>query len=68
MLGERMGELTEEAEWERVLKDVVDAMTRDKGKAVKAIEKKAQSSEKARLLAEKRSAEVETKLGKLSLS
>ena len=64
MLSERMGELVDEAERERALKDVADAMARDKGKAAK---KKAQSSKKARLLAKKRSAEVETKLGETEL-
>ena len=38
MLGERMGELTEEAERERALKDIVDTTAREKGKAA---EKKA---------------------------
>ena len=64
MLGERMGELAEEAEQEKVLKDVADAIARDKGKAV---EKKAQSSKEARLLAKKRSAEIETKLEETEL-
>ena len=67
MLGERMGELAEEAKWERVLKDVVDATARDKGKTTEVVEKKAQSSEKAQLLVEKRSAEVEIKLGETEL-
>ena len=64
VLAERMGELTEEAEQERVLKDVADAIARDKGRAV---EKKAQSSKEARLLAKKRSAEIETKLEETEL-
>ena len=68
MFGERMGELVEEVEQEKALKDIADATALDKGKAAKIAEKKTQSSEKARLLAKKRSAKVETKLGKLSLS
>ena len=68
MFGERMGELVEEAEREKALKDVANATVLDKGKVAKIAEKKTQSSEKARLLAKKRSAKVETKLGKLSLS
>ena len=67
MLSERMGELAEEAERERALKDVTDATARDKGKAAEVAKKKAQSSKKARLLAEKRSAEVETKLWETEL-
>jgi len=47
MLGERMGELTEEAEWEKVLKDVTDAIAQDKGKAAEVVEKKVQPLEKA---------------------
>ena len=62
-----MGELAEEAKRERAWKNVVEAMAWDMGKAVKVTDKKAQSSEKAQLLAEKRSAEVETKLGEIEL-
>ena len=67
MLSERMGELAEEAERERALKDVTDATARDKGKAAEGAKKKAQSSKKARLLAEKRSTELETKLWETEL-
>ena len=67
MLGERIGKLAEDAEWERALKDVADAAARDKGKAAEVAEKKAQSSKKARMLAEKRLVKVETKLGETEL-
>ena len=67
MLDERMGELAEEAKQERALKDVVDATARDKGKTTEVAEKKAQSSKKAQLLVEKRSTEVEIKLGETEL-
>ena len=67
-LGERMNELTKEAEWEKVLKDVANATAQDKGKAAKVTKKKAQSSEKARLLAEKRSTEMEAKFGETELN
>ena len=50
-----------------MLKDIADATTQDKGKAVEATEKKAQFSEKSQLLAKKRSTEVETKLGETKL-
>ena len=64
MLDERMNELVEEAEWEKALKDVANTMALDKGKAT---EKKAQSLEKARLLAKKRSTEMEAKLRETKL-
>ena len=67
-LGERMNELTKEAEWEKVLKDVANATAQDKGKAAKVTKKKAQSSEKARLLAEKRSTKMEAKFGETELN
>ena len=67
-LGERMNELTKEAEWEKVLKDVANATAQDKGKAAKVTKKKAQSSEKARLLAEKRSTEMEAKFRETELN
>ena len=41
ILGERMKELAEEAEREKVLKDVANATTWDKGKVVEAAKKKA---------------------------
>lgn len=67
MLGERIGELVEEVEQEKALKDIADTTTRDNGKVVEVAKKKAQSSEKAWLLAKKRSAKVETKLGETEL-
>ena len=38
VLGERLKELTEDADWEKALKDVANAMAKEKGKAA---EKKA---------------------------
>ena len=49
ILDERLKELTEDADREKALKDVANATAKEKGKAA---EKMAQSSEKARLLAE----------------
>ena len=54
ILSERLKELAEDAEREKALKDVTNAMAKEKGKAAEAIEKKAQSSEKARLVAERK--------------
>ena len=62
-----MKELAEDAKREKALKDVVTATTKDKGKVVEAAEKKAQSAEKARLVAERNLAEVEDKLGAIEL-
>ena len=59
ILGERLKELAEDADWEKALKDVANENLMEKGKAVEAVEKKAQSSEKARVLAEKKVAKVE---------
>ena len=67
-LGERMNMLTKEAEWEKALKDVANATAQDKGKAAKVTEKKAQSLEKAWLLVEKGSMEMEAKLGETELN
>ena len=41
MLGERIGELAEEAKRERALKDVADVTAWNKGKAAEVVEKKA---------------------------
>ena len=60
ILGERLTELVEDAEQEKALKDVANDNAKQKSKVVKAVEKKAQSSEKAHQLAEKRIAEVES--------
>ena len=62
-----MKELTENAEREKALKDVAVATKKEKGKAVEVAEKKAQSSKKAQLVAERNLAEVEDKLGAVEL-
>ena len=67
MLDEGMNKLAKEAEREKAPKDITNATARDKGKAVELAEKKAQSSEKARLLVEKRLSEMEAKLGETKL-
>ena len=67
ILGERIKELTEDADRDKALKEVANAMTKEKSKAVEVAEKKAQSSEKARLLAEGKLAEEEDKLGGVEL-
>lgn len=67
MLGERMTKLIEEAEREKALKDVANVTAWDKAKETEIMEKKAQSLEKARQLAEKRSAKIEAKLGETKL-
>ena len=67
ILGKRLSEPAEEIERERVLKDVANATTRDKVKAAEIVEKKAQASEKAQLVAERKLTEVEGKLGGVEL-
>ena len=59
ILGERLKELSEDVDCEKALKDVANATTKEKGKATEAVEKKTQSSEKARLLVEKKLADME---------
>ena len=62
ILGERLKELAEDTEREKALKDVANATAKEKGKAAEAIEKKAQSLEKTRLLVEKKLVKMEAKL------
>ena len=57
-----MKELVEDAEREKALKDVATATTKEKGKAAKAKERRAQSSEKAWLVAERKLVEAEDRL------
>lgn len=59
VLDERLRELAEDVDWKKALKDVT---AKERGKAAEAAEKKAQSSEKARLLAEQKVVELEGRL------
>ena len=68
ILGERLKELAKDAKREKVLKDGTNAMVKEKGKFAEAAKKKAQSLEKAWLLAEKKLTEVESKLGGIELT
>ena len=63
ILDERMKELAEDVEREKVLKDVAKDMAKEKGKVVDAVEKRAQAAKIAQVVAEKKLAEVEAKLG-----
>ena len=67
VLAERLKELTEDANREKALKDVTNATAKEKGMAVEAAKKKAQSLEKARLLAEEKLAKAEDRLGGIEL-
>lgn len=49
------------------MKDVAEDTAKEKGKATAAAKKRAQFAEKAQLVAEKRLAEMETKLGGVEL-
>ena len=63
VIDERLKELSEDADREKALKEVAAATMKEKVKAVEVTEKKAAASEKARVLVEKRSTELELKLG-----
>ena len=67
ILNERLKKLAEDAKRGKALKDVVATTVKEKGKAAEAAEKKAQSSEKAWLVAERNLAKVEDKLGAIKL-
>ena len=60
---ESQKEVAKDAERKKVLKDVVAAIAKEKGKAAEAAKKKAKSSEKAWLVVENKLAEAETKRG-----
>jgi len=64
----RLRVATEEAEREKALKDVVEAIAKDQKKVVEVAEKKVQALEKARALEEKGRAELEKSSGEPSLS
>ena len=64
VLNRRLKEL---AEREKALKEVVEAIAKEKIKAAATTEKKVAASEKARVSAEKKSSELEAKLGETEL-
>ena len=63
----RLKETVENAEWEKALKDIIVATTKEKGKATEVVEKKAQAFKKAWALAKKKFAEMEMKLRGMKL-
>ena len=63
ILDGRLKELSEDAEREKALKEVVMVTAKEKAKAAETMKKKAATFKKARALAEKRFTELETKLG-----
>ena len=67
IIDEWLKEVAEEAYREKALKEVAVAIVKDKGKAIKATKKKAQASEKAQILVEKRLIEMDVKLGGMKL-
>lgn len=67
VIDEQLKETVEDAEWEKALKDFAVTTAKDKSRVVKAVEKKAQVSEKAWILAEKRLTEMDVKLGGMEL-
>ena len=67
VLGERLKELAEDADQKKALKDVTNAVAKEKGKAAKAAKKMAQASKKARQQVEGKLAEVKDRLGGIEL-
>ena len=67
IIDERMKELAEVMEREKALKDVVEDTAKEKGKVEDAVKNKAQTAENARVVAEKKLAEVRAKLGGIEL-
>ena len=63
VIEDRLKDAAMDADREKALKDVVVATAKDKGKATKATEKRAQASEKARMLAKQKLTKMDKKLG-----
>ena len=57
-----MKELVEDTDQEKALKDFANATAKEKSMVAEVVEKKAQSSKKARLVAKRKSVEVEDRL------
>ena len=62
-----MKELAEDVEREKALKDVAEAVSKERAKIAATTEKKAAASKKAKVLAEKRLANLEAKVGETEL-
>ena len=62
-----MKELAEDVEREKAFKDVAETASKEKAKIAMTAEKKDASSEKAKVLAEKRSVDLEVKMGETEL-
>ena len=62
-----MKEATEEADQEKALKDVIEAMVKDKGKVAEDAKKRAREAERARILAEQKLTKMDVKLGETEL-
>ena len=59
----RLKELSEDLEREKALKDVAEAIAKEKVKATRTAKKKVAAAKKARALAESKSVELEVQLG-----
>ena len=51
IIEDRLKEVTEEANWEKALKEVAEVTAKDKGKAAADAEERAKAAEKAQALA-----------------
>ena len=67
VIDDRLKEAAKDADREKVVKDVAMATAKDKGKATEAVEKRAQASKKAQILAELGPTEMDVKLGGIEL-
>ena len=63
VIDEWLKEATEDANQEKALKDVVVATIKDKGKVATVAKKRAQKTEKARVLAKQKLTKMDIKLG-----
>lgn len=63
MVEDSLKDATKEADREKDLKDVVEATVKDKGKAIKDVEKRAREAKKAQALTEQKLTEMDVKLG-----
>ena len=67
ILDGRVKELVEDVEHEKALKDVVETTSKERAKIVTIAEKKDAASEKAKVLAQKRFADLVVKMGETEL-
>lgn len=65
IIKDRLKEAAEKADREKALKDIVEATTKDKGKAAEDAKKRAREAERAWVLAKEKLTEIDVKLGEI---